>query len=82
MKRIEQKGLLAVTSLAMLLALGGCNRLNDNTAGRTGAGSTTSSTDQTARKSNKDTSSTASGSTSSSDSTKSMGAGAASTEKK
>ena len=39
MKSFHQKGLIAVSSLAMLLALGACDKLNDRTAG-TGADST------------------------------------------
>jgi hypothetical protein len=42
MKSFHQKGLMAASSLAMLLALGACDKLDNRTAG-TGADSTKSS---------------------------------------
>jgi osmotically-inducible protein OsmY len=55
MKSSNQRGLLAVSSLAMLLALGACNRADDGTAGdRVGAGAA-SSTGQAARNAADDT---------------------------
>lgn len=54
MKSSKQRGLLAVSSLAMLLALGACNRADNGTVGdRVGAG--VAATEQAARNAADDT---------------------------
>jgi hyperosmotically inducible protein len=72
MKSIQQKTLLTVSSLAMLLALGACGRNDDRTAGQK-MDSAVSKTEQTGAEVKKDTKEAGN---SAADATKQMGANA------